>query len=173
MRARNLLAFALLVGSTAIVDGTVLANGRADGGTTTICHAGDDGRVVPISVSARAVAAHVAHGDPVIGTEVDEDCEPLPALPPHVQPAGCYAVLTVTSTMVFYATTAYALVTPLAGARMHRDPFCADASTTTWPTSALTWAPTGADAVRQCTAAAVPNRTAVATATPHLFWCLQ
>jgi hypothetical protein len=176
MRARKLLAFALLVGSTAIVDGTVHANGRADGGKVTICHATDDGRLLPIAVSARAVEAHVAHGDPVIGTDVDDDCEPLPTAPtsPYVQPAGCYAVLEVSTASLnfgLYARTTGRLVDPIAGTPIHADRECSG-SESLWGNAALTWAPDQAVAAEQCLAANGDARPAAAvTSTPYMFMC--
>jgi len=42
-----------------------------------ICHITGNGKYVKISVSENAKAAHLAHGDGIVGEDLDENCEPL------------------------------------------------------------------------------------------------
>ncbi|MCB9433501.1 MAG: hypothetical protein H6668_16130 [Ardenticatenaceae bacterium] len=42
-----------------------------------ICHLDDEGNYNPISVSERALKAHLGHGDKVVGVDMDANCHPL------------------------------------------------------------------------------------------------
>ena len=43
-----------------------------------ICHLDDEGKLKPISISERALSAHLKNGSQIIGETVDENCELLP-----------------------------------------------------------------------------------------------
>jgi hypothetical protein len=65
-----LLAAMVLLGPLA---GSVLAKT----GRTSICHRTGNGRYRVIQVGDPSLNAHLAHGDLIVGVDVDENCEPL------------------------------------------------------------------------------------------------
>ena len=66
----NVLLVLLLAGPLA---GVALAGPEK----VAICHLDDEGNYNPISVSERALKAHLGHGDKVVGVDMDANCHPL------------------------------------------------------------------------------------------------
>ena len=48
-----------------------------------VCHLDEEGNYIPINIADPALDAHLAHGDGVVGEDLDENCDPLWAY------AGC------------------------------------------------------------------------------------
>jgi len=67
-----LLAALVLLGPLA---GTALAQQNK----VAVCHLNGDGTYIPITIADPALPTHLAHGDLVVGVDVDENCEPLDA----------------------------------------------------------------------------------------------
>ena len=70
---RNMLP--LLAAAVVCAFGSAASAGKAP--KVDICHSDDEGALRVISISENALRAHTAHGDLLIGVDVDENCDPL------------------------------------------------------------------------------------------------
>lgn len=74
----NLGVVVLVVAGTSVsASGSNNGANSKNNGKVSICHVVPKKHYNVISVSSNALTAHLAHGDLVIGADVDENCEPL------------------------------------------------------------------------------------------------
>lgn len=73
MKFKNVMTFVLLF----LVTFTGILMVQAKANKVALCHLDEEGNLFVIEISENAVPAHVAHGDQLIGVDVDENCDPL------------------------------------------------------------------------------------------------
>jgi hypothetical protein len=148
----------LLVVSLLLPAAVVLAAGQDK---VAVCHLNDDGSFVPITIADPALDSHLAHGDAVVGVDVNENCEPL-----VVPLAGCFSY----DSSRLYVLTDGTNPQFVGGSRIYEDPGCTFASSAVFPKTAyLVWATSLAEATATCPLVSILN--VFETGTRNLYEC--
>ncbi len=134
-----------------------LAQGQAK---VPVCHLDENGDYVLINIADPALDAHRAHGDLVVGEDVNENCEPLAP----VAQAGCFAVTFLSPEKVLYALTDGSPVQFVDRQPLYSDASCTIPSEFFFRSEIyLIWAATQAEAEALC------NGQVFTTPTPNLY----
>lgn len=128
-----------------------------------VCHLDEEGNYIPINIADPALDAHLAHGDGVVGEDLDENCDPLWAY------AGCLLFASIYTGGFSYVETNGSDIQRWEGP-FYQDPACT-ISVVLFPIGFdfLIWANDGFDAYAICEELGLTRVTRANT--PHLYWC--